>query len=98
MKDSEFIEMMVDERIQCILTKKLSKEEAEIFSAGEKAIEEMEEKVKQKMKAFLDMTASHEAENETKLYLGGLHDGIRLMGQLFLICRESRDKEKDYFL
>lgn len=78
MTDREFWNMMIDERIKCLLPRKLTKEESEILEEGDRIIEELPEEKREKVLQFLNTTAEMESENETNLYIGGVCDGIRL--------------------
>jgi len=89
MTDKEFIEMMLDERIKCLLGRLLTKKEADTLSEGEKVLEELEGEKKEKVQKFLDLTMEMEAENETQTYLGGLRDGIWLCGWIAEIRKEG---------
>lgn len=93
MTDKEFIEMMLDERIKCLLGRLLTKKEADILSEGERVLEELEGEKKEKVQKFLDLTMEMEAENETQTYLGGLRDGIRLCGWIADINKEGGYKK-----
>ncbi len=82
MTTKDFLEMMLDERIKMLLTRKPSEDGLEIEDAGEKIIMELEGGKKDKLEAYMNLLTDNMAQNERKAYIGGLKDGIWLAREI----------------
>lgn len=82
MTTKDFVEMILDERIKMLLTRKPSENGLEITEAGEKIIMELEEGTKDKLEAYMELLTDNMAQNERKAYIGGLKDEIWLAREI----------------
>ena len=98
MTEKEFLAMIISERLWMLLGKKSSPEEMDIIDKGEAAIEGLNEEVKGAVEAYTGLMVKKEAETEMAAYLGGVHDGIRLMLKIDKIGKDEingTDKNHD---
>ena len=82
MTTKDFVEMILDERIKMLLTRKPSEDGLEIEDAGEKIIMELEGGKKDKLEAYMELLTDNMAQNERKAYIGGLKDEIWLAREI----------------
>lgn len=87
--DSDFLEMMVEERIKSLIFRKLSREEKRILDEGEQVIQSLQKEAQEKLERYMDLSIEQEAEDERSIYQGGLKDGIRLMWRILSLRPEK---------
>lgn len=88
--DGEFLEGLVCERIVQLLSGARDECGSKILEDAEAVIAGMEPEKKEKLEAYLEMTVDQRAVEEKKIYWGGLMDGIRLAGNIYLAGLEAR--------
>lgn len=92
MTQEELITMIVGERLSVLLKKESSAEELDILNKGETMIQSLEEEQKAMIEEYTDLIIKEEAETSITAYMGGVHDGIRLMMRIYEIGREENQK------
>lgn len=80
--DSEFLEMMMAERIKSLIFRKPSMEEERILDEGEQVIRSLQEEAQEKLERYMDLFIEQGGEDERNIYQGGLRDGIQLMWRI----------------
>lgn len=88
--DGEFLEGLVCERIVQLLSGARDECGSKILEDAEAVIAGMEPEKKEKLEAYLEMMVDQRAAEEKKLYWGGLMDGIRLAGNIYLLGMDRR--------
>lgn len=84
-EEKDFMEMVLTERICMILKrKKLEKEEQDALNEAETAIATLPEEPQRKIRKWLEFSVNQEAEDQRRIYLGGLADGVWLDGKVYL--------------
>lgn len=78
MSDKEFIEMMIDERINVLLSRKVKSEDAKILEEGEGILSALDKEKRDKIERFLNLLADFDADNQRTAYIGGFKDGLKL--------------------
>lgn len=64
--------------------KKLEKEEQDALNEAETAIATLPEEPQRKIRKWLEFSVNQEAEDQRRIYLGGLADGVWLDGKVYL--------------
>lgn len=83
-EDKDFMEMLLTERICMILKrKKLAKEELDALDEAEAAIASLPEEPQRKIRKWMEFSVNQEEEDQRRIYLGGLKDGIWLAGKVY---------------
>lgn len=90
MTKEQLIGMIVGERLSILLKKESSAEEMEIIEKGEAMIQSLEEEQRAMIEHYTDSIMKEGAEEQITVYLGGVHDGIRLMMRIYEIGREDK--------
>lgn len=89
MTNEEYLDMAIGERITQLLLRKPNVKEKEIFDKGEKVIDRLEETERIQMEAYMNLIADRQAEDERKSYMGGLKDGVCLVGWILKLWVEN---------
>ena len=89
MTNEEYLDMAIVERITQLLLRKPDVKEKEILDKGEKVIDRLEETERIQMEAYMNLIADRQAEDERKSYLGGLKDGVCLVGWILKLWIEN---------
>lgn len=92
MTREQLIGMIVGERLSILLKKESSAEELDIIKKGEAMIQSLEEEKKAIIEQYTDSIMKEGAEEQINAYIGGVHDGIRLMIRIFEIGREDKQE------
>lgn len=92
MTKEQLIGLIVGERLSILLKKESSAEELDIIKKGEAIIQSLEEKKRAIIEDYTDSIMKEGAEEPIRAYLGGVHDGIRLM---LRICEIGREEENE---
>ena len=90
MTKEQLIGMIVGERLSILLKKESSAEELDIINKGEAMIQSLEEEQRAMIEHYTDSIMKEGAEEQITAYLGGVHDGIRLMMRIYEIGREDK--------
>ena len=90
MTKEQLIGMIVGERLSILLKKESSAEEMDIINKGEAMIQSLEEEQRAMIEHYTDSIMKEGAEEQITVYLGGVHDGIRLMLRIYEIGREDK--------
>ena len=90
MTREQLIGMIVGERLSILLKKESSAEELDIINKGEAMIQSLEEEQRAMIEHYTDSIMKEGAEEPITAYLGGVHDGIRLMMRIYEIGREDK--------
>lgn len=90
MTKEQLIGMIVGERLSILLKKESSAEEMDIINKGEAMIQSLEEEQRAMIEHYTDSIMKEGAEEQITAYLGGVHDGIRLMMRIYEIGREDK--------
>ena len=89
MTNEEYLDMVIGERITQLLLRKPDIKEKEVLDKGEKVINSLGETERISVEAYLNLFSDQQAEDERKSYLGGVRDGICLMGQILKLWKEN---------
>lgn len=89
MTNEEYLDMVIGERITQLLLRKPDMKEKEVLDKGEKVINSLGETERISVEAYLNLFSDQQAEDERKSYLGGVRDGICLMGQILKLWKEN---------
>ena len=89
MTNEEYLDMVIGERITQLLLRKPDMKEHEVLDKGEKVINSLGETERISVEAYLNLFSDQQAEDERKSYLGGVRDGICLMGQILKLWKEN---------
>ena len=90
MTNEEYLDMVIGERITQLLLRKPDMKETEVLDKGEKVINSLGETERISVEAYLNLFSDRQAEDERKSYLGGVRDGICLVGRIFKLWEENR--------
>ncbi len=91
MTREQLIGMIVGERLSILLKKESCAEELDIIKKGEAMIQSLEEEKRAIIEDYTDSIMKEGAEEQISVYLGGVHDGIRLMMRIYEIGREAEN-------
>lgn len=84
MSDKAFFDALVDERIRLTPHNRHNDEKGELtISEGEKTIDSLNEKDREKIMTYLDMITDDMAEYERTAYIRGMKDGILLTKAIY---------------
>ena len=89
MTEKEFIQMMITQRIDMLLSGKRTAEEKEVFDRGEQVMKGLEEEQRVCLEAYMNQASSLEAAAEEKAYVGGFKDGICVVLKILKIGWEG---------
>lgn len=89
MTNEEYLDMVIGERLTQLLLRKPDIKEKEVLDAGEKIINQLEEDKRSRLKEYMNLMFDRQAEDERKSYLGGLKDGICLVGWILKLWVEN---------
>lgn len=84
-EDAGFMEMVLNERIDALLKKTERKKGLEALQALEEMIATLPEEDQKKVKTWLELSVDMEAEDQRRVYLGGVTDGICIAVKIILI-------------
>lgn len=90
MTNEEYLDMVIGERITQLLLRKPDIKEKEVLDKGEKVINSLGETERMSVEAYLNLFSDRQAEDERKSYLGGVRDGICLVGRILKLWEENR--------
>ena len=90
MTNEEYLDMVIGERLTQLLLRKPDIKEKEVLDKGEKVINSLGETERISVEAYLNLFSDRQAEDERKSYLGGVRDGICLVGRIFKLWEENR--------
>lgn len=87
--DEDFLKMMLGERVGVLLKGKRTEKVLAALAEAETVVSSLPEEQKEKIRAWLDLSMDLEAEEQERVYLGGLADGIWLAGKVYLAGMEK---------
>ncbi len=90
MTKEQLIGLIVGERLSIVLKKESCAEELDIIKKGEAIIQSLEEEKRAIIEDYTDSIMKEGTEEQINAYIGGVHDGIRLM---LRICEIGREEE-----
>lgn len=93
MTDKEFVQMIVSERINVLLGRKLTSKESEILDRGEEVIKGLSEEQRAGLEEYMNQMVRIEAAAEEKAYLGGVRDRICLVLDIYETWRTENGRQ-----
>ena len=78
----EFIENVITRRLEMIWAEQKKETDTDAWEKIEKIVNRLDSEEKSEMRQGLDTLAETEMENQRKVYLAGLEDGIWIMGMI----------------
>lgn len=83
MTDQEFCNMMLQERLNVLLSRKKPTVSDEVLKKVESVLGCLNDADREVIERFQESLGDTAAENEEKAYLGGLQDGIKITAYLW---------------
>lgn len=91
MRENEFIQMAISERIAAAVEGKIVPVDKKVTDQAEKIIWKLKEKKRVKLEEYINQLISSEADVQVQAYIGGFRDGVLLMKEIGRIEKENRN-------
>ena len=94
MRENEFIQMAVGERIAAAVEGKIAPVDQAVMDRAEKILRKLKKRDRDRLEDYINQLISSEADVQIQAYIGGFKDGIRLMKEIGRITEEDRNGGK----
>lgn len=94
MRENEFIQMAVGERIAAAVEGKIAPVDQAVMDRAEKILRKLKKRDRDRMEDYINQLISSEADVQIQAYIGGFKDGILLMKEIGRITGEDRNGGK----
>ena len=102
MSNQEFLEMILLERIDVLLSENIQKGSEEVMETAERVLRELSDGDRAIMEQFHDQLRERELEHVSQSYLAGMRDGMLLLVLFWkyllseLLCFKENEKENEH--